>query len=151
VAGRSGADRVRARVHRNRQAELRWSDADAVAHDFQPGRGLRGRNRDGELGEPPLERLGAILRDALDVPVARLLRLGRGFEELAPRAGGPSGLLVAVGEVQDRPERGVELLTRFERRARAVVVTFRHLRFRFVEKSLSCGAAVCGLRARAGR
>src|SRR5262249_38844843 len=102
-----------------------------------------------ELGEPRLELAGVVARDARELVVVVRARHAVGVDERAPRGGELMVLLAALGEVEQRGHRGIELLAAVERSARLGYLAGLDQLPALIEQALCLHAR--GLRERARR
>ena len=98
-----------ARIDRNRQVPLRAAYGHTIARDRQPGHLLLRRHHDGELAQHRLQLLGAFAGDFGTLVAGAHRELLR-FLVAAPRARSLAGFFVALREMQQRAEAGIELL-----------------------------------------
>src|SRR5690606_22251931 len=98
-----------------------------------------GRRRDDEAREASFELGGARAGRGLALTLPGGSRQARGFLERRPRAGGHAAPFVALAQVHQGAEAGVELLAGRELRARGLVLALIEERLAFLEQRLRGG------------
>jgi hypothetical protein len=107
---------VFARIHRDRDTELGRIEGSSVAPHLEAGRRLT-LERHRQPREALLERVGSLASELLAFSRAARPRQRNGFAKLRPSARGFPAALIALGQIEQSPDTGVELLARLELRA----------------------------------
>ncbi len=140
LARRAGAHRMLAGIDGDSRADQRVGDHGAVAPDLHRVPAHDGE--DGELGQLRLQRgrvgAGGVLPLGLPVLLGEVGRL----EEVGPGARRLAALLLAVGEVEERAQPGIEVLALLQLGAGLGVALVGDEAARVVEERLRGGALV---------
>jgi hypothetical protein len=144
AAGRRGFDDVDAGIDRHGHAPQPVGHLLAIAHDDEPGHPDRVGDDDGEPVQLLLELFRAPVGGPSAVALTRALSGALGVTEGDPGARRSPRLLVALREVEQRADAGVELLALLELRARRGVLSLAHELPGFDEESLGRDGGVVG-------